>query len=160
MSLIVRGPPFPVLSATLSKALLGVCMWGGKLIPATFLFRHTLMVEPLKVDFSSLSELFSKLVDMATLSLVAKRWEQFEPVRLLADNFTPKVAEWFLCICSPFTWLFGGVRAASVFADTAPVEKLFATAGDGFLIFTELFGESVSTLECDEVLLMETANDS
>ena len=165
MSLIVRGPPFPLLSATLSKALLGVCMWGGKLTPATFLLRHTFNVEPLKVDLSSLSELFSKPVDMATLSLVAKRWEQFEPVRfdgVLVDDFTPNVAERFLCIRSPFTWLFGGLCAVSVFADTAAVEKLFVTAVDVFLIFRELFGESVSTrarLECDEGLLMETVND-
>ena len=96
MSLIVRGPPFPLLSAALSKALLGVSMWGGKLTLVTFLFRHTLRVEPTMADFSSLPELFSKLVEVATLSLVLKRWEHFDPVRfdsVLAEDFTPKVTE-------------------------------------------------------------------
>lgn len=67
-----------------------------------------------------------------------------------------------MCIPFPFARLFDGFCAKSVFADTAAVEKLFATAVAGFLIFRELFGESVSTwarVECDEGLLMETVND-
>lgn len=67
-----------------------------------------------------------------------------------------------MCIPFPFTRLFDGLCAKSVFADTAAVEKLFTTAVAGFLIFRELFGESASTrarVECDEGLLMETVNN-